>query len=311
MQTNNIYRLLTRSDLDGLVCAVLLRHLGMVKETVLIDSPGDMSAGRVKVDKKDIIANLPFVPGAHLCFDHHVSETIRNRPTPGYIIDPDAPSAARVVYEYYGGTDRFPPFFDEIMEAVDKADTGSFSQNEILRPEGWAFLNFLVDKRTRIEEWGTFSVDEFSFKKNLIEMMGKMPIEDIMNTPDVRQRTEVYRQYEQEYRNQLVKTVRIHENVAVFDFRRCQWIYPGNRFVIYALYPDCNVSVQIKREKNGKTTTLSVGKSIINKTSGVNIGELMYAYGGGGHRAAGACHVKNDLAEQVFSEILEKLTGDV
>lgn len=307
MQTNPKYRLLTRGDLDGLVCGVLLRHLDLAGEIVLIDSPGEMSSGKVDVLPDDIIANLPYVPGAHLCFDHHVSETIRNRPTPGYIIDPDAPSAARVIYEYYGGNKAFPPFFNELMKAVDKADSGNFTREEILHPSGWSLLNFLVDKRTRVEEWGKFAIDETAFKLGIIESMGSMTIDELMKSPDVAQRTEVYFRYEEKYRKQLASTVNLYANIAVFDFRQCGSIYPGNRFIIYALYPQCNLSIQIKQETDNPVTTFSVGKSIINKSSEANIGELMYAYGGGGHRAAGACHVPNDEAGRVFDEIVERL----
>ncbi len=307
MQTNKQFRLLTRSDLDGLVCAVLLKHLNLTDEIVLIDSPGSVSAGKVDVKPDDIIANLPYVPGAHLCFDHHVSETIRNRPAPGYIIDPDAPSAARVVYEYYGGKNTFPEFFDDIMAAVDKADSGDFSQRDILYPSGWPLLNFLVDKRTRIEEWGKFAITETDFKIQLIDLMGTMGINEIMKTADVRHRSDIYFQYEDKYKRLLTDTVEIYDNIAVFDLRKCRRIYPGNRFVIYALYPACNVSIQIKQEKDDRVITFSVGKSIINRTSNVNIGELMFAYGGGGHRAAGACHVKNEDAGRVFKEILDQL----
>ena len=309
MQTNKQYRLLTRSDLDGLVCAVLLGHLDLVEDIVLIDSPGSMSAGEVEVRPDDITANLPYVPGVHLCFDHHVSETIRNRPASGYIIDPDAPSAARVVYEYYGGKNTFPVFFNDIMAAVDKADSGDFTIDEILHPSGWPLLNFLVDTRTRIEEWGNFDIDETAFKRRLIDLMGKHPVRDIMETPDVRQRADVYFEYEKKYKEQLSAIVQIIGNIAVFDLRRIARFYPGNRFIIYALYPECNLSIQIKQEKENNITTFSVGKSIINKTATVNIGELMYAYGGGGHRAAGACHVDNDAADRVFEEIVQKLTA--
>ncbi len=307
MQTNKRFRLLTRSDLDGLVCAVLLKHLNLTNEIVLIDSPGSVSAGKVDVKPDDIIANLPYVPVAHLCFDHHVSETIRNRPAPGYIIDPDAPSAARVVYAYYGGKNTFPEFFDDIMAAVDKADSGDFSQRDILYPSGWPLLNFLVDKRTRIEEWGKFAITETDFKIQLIDLMGTMGINEIMKTADVRHRSDIYFQYEDKYKRLLADTVEIYDNIAVFDLRKCRRIYPGNRFVIYALYPACNVSIQIKQEKDDRVITFSVGKSIINRTSNVNIGELMFAYGGGGHRAAGACHVKNEDAGRVFKEILDQL----
>lgn len=306
MQTNKKSRLLTRSDLDGLVCAVLLNHLELIDDIVLIDSPGSVSAGKVDVLPGDIITNLPYVPGARLCFDHHVSETIRNRPAEGYIIDADAPSAARVVYEYYGGRSAFPPFFEDVMQAVDKADSGDFTREEILAPRRWPLLNFLVDTRTRIEEWGRFALDETAFKKQLIDLMGKMTIDEIMDMPDVKHRADVYFEYEDKYKEQLTSTACIRDNIIVIDIRQCTKMYPGNRFVVYAMYPQCNLSIQIRQDKDN-ITTFSVGKSIINKTSTANIGELMYTYGGGGHRAAGACHVDDDDAKRVFEEIVEQL----
>ncbi|MFW6011159.1 MAG: exopolyphosphatase [Desulfosalsimonas sp.] len=302
------YRLLTRSDLDGLVCAVLMRYLELVDEIVLIDHPGVMQEGRFEVKGNDIITNLPYVPGAYLAFDHHVSETLRSRDNPGHIIEPDAPSAARVVYEYYGGRSRFPGFFDDIMKAVDKADSGNFSRSEILYPTGWTLLNFLVDKRTGIEDWGTFAVSEKEFKLRLIEWMGYQTIDEILLLPDVAQRVDVYFQYEEKYKEQLCQNAVAKQNIVIIDCRRKESVYPGNRFIIYALYPQCNISIQIKHEPDQGKTTFSVGKSIINKTSDVNIGELMLKYGGGGHRAAGACHVPDAEAGEVLAELVEALT---
>ncbi|MGM0452752.1 MAG: exopolyphosphatase [Thermodesulfobacteriota bacterium] len=307
METSKKYRLLTRSDLDGLICAVLLKYLDMVKTVELIDSPGAMQAGEVEVKSDDIIANLPYVPGASLAFDHHVSETLRSRQNPGHVIDPDAPSAARVVYEYYGGKKRFPASFNELMAAVDKADSGQFSRNEILHPTGWALLNFLVDKRTGIEEWGKFAIDERQFKSNLIDWILQMPIDEVMALPDVQQRSTIYFAYQQRYKRQLADRAQIYGNIVVLDCRDQEQIYPGNRFVVYALYPQCNISIQIKLEKDKEKTTFSVGKSIINPTATVNIGKLMLEYGGGGHRAAGACHVDPEEADRVLAEILGRL----
>ncbi|MBS3808711.1 MAG: exopolyphosphatase [Desulfobacterales bacterium] len=302
------YRLLTRSDLDGLICAVLMRHLDMVEQIVLIDHPSTMQEGLVKVSETDIITNLPYVDGAHLAFDHHLSETLRNRKNPAHIIDPDAPSAARVIYEYYGGKTRFPEFFDDIMEAVDKADSGSFSRREILNPTGWTLLNFLVDKRTGIEEWGKFAISEKQFKLNLIDWIGKMPVDEILQFPDVAQRAEVYFQYEKKYKKQLETSAVVNRNIIILDCRSVQQVYPGNRFIVYALYPQCNVSIQIKQEPEEGKITFSVGKSIINTTSDANIGQLMLQYGGGGHRAAGACHVPVGQAGKVLAEIIEALS---
>ncbi len=309
MDARKKHRLLTRSDLDGLVCAVLMKHLDLVDELVLIDSPSVMQTGEMTVEPNDITTNLPYVPGVHLAFDHHVSEMLRNEETPGHIIDPDAPSAARVIYEYYGGKSRFSDFFDDIMTAVDKADSGQFSREEILSPAGWPLLNFLVDKRTGIEDWGQFAIGELPFKLRLIDWMLTMPIGDIMEMPDIKQRVDVYFQYQHQYKQQIESAARIYDNIVVLDFRNVNRIYPGNRFLIYALYPQCNLSILIRREPDRSRTTFSVGKSIVNSTSNANIGKLMLEYSGGGHRAAGACHVGDAEGDRVMQEILEKL-GD-
>ncbi len=302
------YRLLTRSDLDGLICAVLMKHLDLVSHIELLDHPSVMQEGGFQVSDEDISTNLPYVEGIHLAFDHHVSETLRNKENPRHIIDPNAPSAARVIYEYYGGKRAFPDLFDDMMVAVDKADSGNFNKEEILYPRQWALLNFLVDKRTGIEEWGKFALSEERFKLNLIDWIGKMTIQELMAVPDVRQRADIYFQYEDLYKEQLISAAAIHQNIITLDFRNQKSMYPGNRFVVYALYPDCNVSILIRLEPDREKTTFSVGKSIINTSSTANVGQLMLEYGGGGHKAAGACHVDNAVADRVLAQLIEKLT---
>lgn len=308
MEQSFKYRLLTRGDLDGLICAVLLKYLDLIEEILLVDHPSQMQAREIQVSKKDITTNLPYVPGVYLAIDHHVSETLRNKTAPEHIIDPEAPSAARVVYNYFGGKDKFPDFYDEMMNAVDRADSGQFTRDEILHPDGWPLLNFLVDQRTGIEKWGEFRISEETFKLDLIDACMRMKIQDILELPDVRERTAVYFAYEKEYKKQLQDSALPIGPVLVLDFRDQPMIYPGNRFIVYALYPDCNISILIRRDTDDENQiTFSVGKSIINPTATVNIGELMLRYGGGGHRAAGACHVPEDQADRVYQELIAAL----
>ncbi len=300
-------RLLTRSDLDGLICGVLIKYLGIIDEIKLIDHPSQMQAREIEVTESDITANLPYVPGVGLAIDHHFSETLRNRKDPRHILDPDAPSAARVVYNYYGGNRTFPHFFDEMMAAVDKADSGQFTKDEILYPDGWPLLNFLVDQRTGIENWENFRVPEKKFKLDLIEYCMRMKIRDILEIPDVKERAEVYFAYEKKHKEQIKSAAQKMSNVLVLDFRDQPLKYPGNRFIVYALYPECNVSILIRRDDENSRITFSVGKSIINRTCSASIGEIMLKYGGGGHRAAGACHVEEDKADRVYRELIEEL----
>ncbi len=308
MSPTRKYRLLTRSDLDGLICAALIKYMGIIDEIKLIDHPSQMQAREIEVTDRDITTNLPYVSGVNLAIDHHLSETLRNKKNPRHIIDPEAPSAARVVYNYYGGRKTFPAFFDEMMAAVDKADSGQFTRDEILYPKAWPLLNFLVDQRTGIEGWGEFRIPEEQFKLDLIDYCMKMKIHEILAVPDVKERIDTYFAYEKQYKEQLENRATTVSNIVVLDFRDQPMIYPGNRFIIYALYPECNVSVLIRRDTENDRTTFSVGKSIINPTSAVNIGEIMLQYGGGGHRAAGACYVENDRADSVYQELISALS---
>lgn len=303
------FKLLTRSDLDGLVCAVLMKHLGLVETIELIDHPGSIQNRQEKMSDNVISTNLPYVDGVYLAFDHHFSEAIRNREKPGHIIDPDAPSAARVVYEYYGGKKSFPPMFDEIMEAVDKADSGHFTRDEILHPGSWPLLNFLIDKRTNIEDWGKFALKGKEFGLCLIDWMASMPIKEILAQPDIKLRSDIYFKYCTECRDQIISLAELHDNVILLDFRKTTRIYPGNRFIPYALYPECNVSVTVRQDKDDPMwIAISAGKSVINISSDANIGELMLSYGGGGHRAAGACYIGIADADRIISEIIAGLT---
>lgn len=302
------YRLLTRSDLDGLICAVLMKHLDMLDEIMLIDHPSVMQERSVNVSNRDITTNLPYVPGVHLCIDHHFSESLRNEKNKNHIIDPDAPSAARVVYNYYGGSQRFPALFNDMMEGVDKADSGQFTIDEILSPTRWALLNFIVDQRTGIENYKEYTISEQQFKLDLIDLCGHLTIDKILELPDLKERSIVYFDNESGYKNQLETFATTCDNIVVVDLRNKTITHPGNRFIVYALFPQCNISVLIRRDDQTDKTSFSVGKSIVNLTSDVNIGEIMLSYGGGGHRAAGACHMDSHLAESALIKLLEALS---
>jgi len=303
------YRLVTRSDMDGLVCAVLLKHMGLVDEITFVH-PKDMQDGKVAIGPNDITTNLPYVEGVYLAFDHHLSETLRNERRENHIIDPKAPSAARVVFDYYGGKERFPPRFEDMMIAVDKADAARFSQDDILKPEGWELLSFLMDARTGLGRFRDFRVSNYQLMMDLIDYCKDHTIEDILQLPDVDERVELYFRYQEEFEDQLRRCSRVYGNVVVLDLRNENTIYPGNRFMIYALFPQCNISVHILWGLKQQNTVLAVGKSIFKRDSATNVGELMLQYGGGGHEAAGTCQVENAEAETVLEAIVAKMNAD-
>lgn len=307
---NKKFRLVTRSDFDGLVCAVLLKHVGILDD-ILFVHPKDMQDGKIEIGPNDITTNLPYVAAAHLVFDHHLSETIRNTgERENHIIDPEAPSAARVVYGYYGGKNTFPAGWDDMMAAVDKADSAQFSRDEILHPEGWVLLNYLMDSRTGLGRFRTFRVSNYSLMMDLIDYCKSHTIDQIMLLPDVSVRADMYFDHEEKFKEQIQRCAKVYGNLVVLDLRAEEVIYAGNRFMIYALFPQCNISIHILWGVKQQNTVLATGKSILDRSSKTNIGELMLQYGGGGHQNAGTCQVENDHAEAVLAELIAKINMD-
>ncbi|KUM03050.1 exopolyphosphatase [Chromobacterium subtsugae] len=307
--TQKQYRLVTRSDFDGLVCAVLLNELKLINE-VKFAHPKDMQDGKVDISADDITTNLPYVAKAHLVFDHHLSETLRNATdADNYVIDAKAPSAARVVYNHYGGKKTFPGISDEMMAAVDKADSAQFSAEEILNPKGWVLLNYLMDARTGLGRFREFKVSNFQLMMDLIGYCRNHGIDEILQLPDVMERVALYREHETQAKEQILRCSRVHGNVVVLNLLHEETIHPTNRFMIYALFPDCNISIHVMWGLNRQNTVFAVGKSILDRSARTNIGALMLQYGGGGHDAAGTCQVPSDRAEDVLDELLSRIRG--
>lgn len=305
----NKYRLITRSDMDGLVCGTLLKYIGVIDEITFVH-PKDMQDGKIEVTSTDITTNLPYVEGVHMAFDHHFSETLRNEKKDNHIIDPDAPSAAEVVYQYYGGSQKFPPRFTDMMDAANKADSASFSKDDILDPRGWDLLSFLMDSRTGLGRFREFTVSNYQLMMDLIDYCADHNIDEILALPDVKERVDLYNKYEDEFEDQLNRCSSIYDNVIIIDYRKEDIIYPGNRFLIYAMYPKVNISIHAVWGKDKQNVVFSTGKSIINKSSKSNVGELMLKYGGGGHKAAGGCQIDHDKCEDVLKELIKQINAD-
>ncbi|MGH2969732.1 MAG: exopolyphosphatase [Solirubrobacteraceae bacterium] len=304
------YRLVTRSDFDGLVCAALLRQMDILGDVKFVH-PKDVQDGKVELGPSDITTNLPFHPGVHLAFDHHSSETVRiARSHDNHVIWPDAESAARVVYEYYGGSPIFPDISEEMMDAVDKADSAQFSLDEILNPEGWVLLNFLMDPRTGLGRFRNFRISNYQLMMLLIDACTTKTVEAILRMPDVAERVELYRAHADRAKEQILRCATVHDNLVVLDLRDEEVIHPTNRFTIYALFPQCNISMHVLWGLKHQNTVFATGKSILDRSSQTNIGELMLEYGGGGHEAAGTCQVGNARAPKVLAELIERIHAD-
>lgn len=306
----NKFRLVTRSDFDGLVCAVLLKHLDLVDD-ILFVHPKDMQDGKIAITERDITTNLPYVANAHLAFDHHLSETIRNDgPRPNHIINPRAPSAARVVYDYYGGMTAFPMEWSDMMIAVDKGDAARFSRKEVLEPAGWNLLNFLMDARTGLGRFREFRISNYQLMMDLIDYCKNHTIDEIMALPDVRERTALYFEHSGRCKEQILRCATVHRNLVVLDLRNEPVIFAGNRFIIYALFPETNISIHVLWGLKNQNTVFATGKSILNRTSKTNIGALMLEYDGGGHENAGTCQVSNEMANEVLDALLKRITSE-
>jgi len=310
LETGKKYRLVTRSDFDGLACAILLKDLDMIDDIKFVH-PKDMQDGKIEVSSRDITTNLPYVEGVAVAFDHHLSETLRNQEIkPNHIIDPNAPSAARVVYNYFGGKDKFPNISLEMMEAVDKGDSAQFTIEEVLDAEGWVLLNFLMDARTGLGRFRDFRISNYNLMTHLIDYCKSHSIAEILELPDVKERVVLYFEQEEKFKEQIKRCATVHKNLVVLDLRNEETIYAGNRFMIYALFPECNISIHEMWGLQKQNTVLAVGKSIFNRTSNTNIGELMLKYDGGGHANAGTCQVDNDKADAVLTELIDRINAD-
>lgn len=305
------YRLVTRSDFDGLVCAFLLKQLELINEIKFVH-PKDMQDGKIEVSTQDITTNVPYVKGVGLAFDHHNSETIRNQEVKdeNYILDPNAPSTARVVYNYYGAEEAFPFVSNEMMAAVDKSDSAQFTIEEVLYPQDWVLLSFLMDARTGLGRFKDFRISNYELMMQLIHNLQSYTIAELLVLPDVKDRVELYFEQEDLFKKQVRRCATVRYNLVILDLRQEEVIHAGNRFIIYALYPECNISIHILPGRQNLNTVFAIGKSIFDRSSKTNVGELALKYGGGGHIAAGTCQVDNAKAETVLQELIDQINAD-
>jgi nanoRNase/pAp phosphatase (c-di-AMP/oligoRNAs hydrolase) len=303
------HRLVTRSDFDGLVCAALLKELGMLDD-ILFVHPKDVQDGKVELSASDITANLPYRPEVALSFDHHSSEDLRVTEDAGNrVASSGADSAARVIYEHFGGAEQFPRVSDEMMEAVDRADAAKFSESEILDPRGWILVSFLMDPRTGLGRFRDFRISNYELMMELIDLCLERSADEILQHPDVAERVALYREHADDAVEQIRRCSTVHGHVVVLDLRDEEVIHPTNRFMVYALHPQCTVSVHLIWGLRRENTVIAVGRSIVDRSSRFDIGRLMLEHGGGGHEAAGTCQVANERAEETVAEIVETIAA--
>lgn len=304
-------RLLTRSDFDGLACAVLLKDVGMIDRYKFVH-PKDIQDGKVEVTENDVLANIPYAPGAGLWFDHHLSEQERvdasNIEFEGSF--KECPSCARVIWDYYGGHQTFRPALDPMMTAVDKADSADLNVDDIDNPQGWMLLSFVMDPRTGLGRYRDYRISNYQLMEDLVEYCRNRTIEEILALHDVQERVQRYTEQTDLFRAMLRHNARQEGNVIVVDLRDQEEIFAGNRFIVYTMFPTANISVQIMWGVRKQNIVLTCGHSIINRGSNTNVGQLMLQRGGGGHRKVGTCQVPVETADQELQTLISKMIED-
>ena len=302
-------RLLTRSDFDGLACGALLVYLGIIDDWQFVH-PKDIQDGIVTATDNDILANIPYVPGCKLWFDHHSSETERLGKDAYFEgVSRDAPSCARVIYDYYGGDDKLGRF-SEMVRYVDKVDSANLSLEEIANPCGWVLLGFIMDPRTGLGRFRDFTISNYDLMKKLAVACSTNTIEEIMAMPDVKEREAVYFEQERLFLEMVEKVTRVDENVLIADLRGIDPIHAGNRFLIYSLFPKQNISIWVMDGKNRQNCAITVGYSVTNRNATVDVGSMLLKYGGGGHKQVGTCQVPYADADKTLAEIISKCKSD-
>jgi nanoRNase/pAp phosphatase (c-di-AMP/oligoRNAs hydrolase) len=296
-------RLVTRADFDGLACGTILLELGIIDSWKFVH-PKDLQDGKIEVDENDVLANVPYVPGCGLWFDHHASEFERV----GGDVEVEgvrylAPSCARIVYQYYDGESRLS-HMAEMIEAVDKVDAARLSVEEITSPRGWVLLGFIMDPRTGLGRHKNFQKGNFELMEELMEACRNHTIDEIMMMPDVAVRVEYYHQQSNDFRDMILKYSRVDGDVVITDLRGVSLIHTGNRFLLYSLFPEQNISIWVIDGFGGQNCVIAAGHSIINRTSTVDVGSIMAKHGGGGHKAVGTCQVPHEDGDAIIEELI-------
>ncbi len=301
-------RLVTRSDFDGLACGALLLEAGII-DSWKFAHPKDIQDGLVEITENDCLANVPFVEGCGLWFDHHSSEHERIQLEGKYKGESRmTPSCARIIYDYYGGKERFPQY-DELMEAVDKVDSGNLTIDDVQNPKGWVLIGFLMDPRTGLGRWREFTISNYQLMEKLMVACNTMTTAQILELPDVRERIDIYREQTEKFIEMVKAHTRIEKDVIITDLRGVNPIYTGNRFMIYSLYPEQNISAWIVSGRGGVGCSVAVGYSILNKSATLDVGSLMLKYGGGGHKKVGTCQFTDENMDEKVPQLLQELIG--
>jgi oligoribonuclease NrnB/cAMP/cGMP phosphodiesterase (DHH superfamily) len=304
-------RLLTRDDFDGLVCAALLAEKGVIDDYKFVH-PRDVQNNNVDVTPNDVLANVPYAKGCGLWFDHHSSEDERlELANLNYEGDSrEAPSAAQVIWDYYGGVETFGEHFLPLLEAVNKYDSADLTLDEILLAEDWIMIAFIIDPRTGLAEFTDFRIDNKEFVLDMIQYCRTKTVDEILQIPDVQERAQRYNEQQILFKDMLRRCTVADRNVVITNLLNEDTIYCGNRFIVYASHPDQNIEIRLGWDREKQNVYIQCGHSIINRTSKTNVGKMMFKYGGGGHGKVGSCKVSGESWQKALDDILEQMKQD-
>ena len=301
-------RLVTRSDFDGLVCGMLLKEEGLIDDVKFVH-PKDLQDGSFKAEPSDVLCNVPYVPGCGMWFDHHSSEQERIGWTQNVKgVSKKAPSCANIVCEYFGGEKKFAKFAT-LVQAVDKVDSGQLTQDDIRNPQGWVLIGFIADPRTGLGRFHEFRISNYALMMEFIHHLRTLSLEEILENPDIKERIDLYHAQTELFVEMVKKHSKLDGNVLITDLRGVDPIYTSNRFTVYAVFPEANVSLWMTAGKGNQNVMIACGYSILNRTCTVDIGALMLRHGGGGHKQVGTCQVPFGDADKTIAEIVRELKG--
>ncbi len=296
-------RLVTRGDLDGLTCAVIITMKETIDEIALIH-PQDITDKRVEIRSEDILANVPYHPDCGMWFDHHIlTESNEKPPEDVKGRHAIAPSAARVVYDYYREKDPGDAElkrFEKLVAETDRLDAAQLSPDDVDNPRDYILLGYTIDSRSGL---GGFK----EYFKHLVEWLKTMPIAEVLEQPEVKERVERLQNELVAFKELLRRSSFQLNNVVVTDLRESEHMPAGNRFLIYTLFPETNVSLRVHWGPGKNSVIAAVGHSIFNRTCKTSVGELMSRFNGGGHKGAGTCVLPLETAADAIDEILAEL----
>ncbi|MCK5313004.1 MAG: exopolyphosphatase [Desulfobacteraceae bacterium] len=294
-------RIVTRPDFDGIVCAVFIEQAENITEPVQWIEPGDVQQGTAEIKPGDIMANLPYDERCSIWFDHHISNVPVFKVEGSFKI---APSAAGIVYEYYKEKGLLQRNYDELVEQTDIIDAAELTKDQVLNPEKYPYILLSMTVKNKDES-------DLPYWNKLVSLLKHVPIKDILEDKEVKKRAENILKENIAYEKYLKEYTKIHGNISVTDFRSFDKSPSGNRFLTYHLFPDTIASITIRNKyKNKNQILLSIGKSIFNNKSNVNIGKLLSGYNGGGHDGAGGCTLDIESANKDIEKIISIMVED-